>query len=81
MFIQKHKLYRNKNSLNRKYLSNNHYEKSIEKVNLQINKTEPENKIVINDCFGCFLFISFMSIWLGNFSRRKLYNLKKKHLK
>ena len=75
MFIQKNKLYINKNSLNRKYLSDNRYEKPIEKVNLQIDKTEGENKIVINDYFGYFLFLSFMSIWLGNFSRQKLYNI------
>ena len=41
----------------RKYLSVNHYEKPIEKVNLQIDKTEAENKIVINDCFGYILYV------------------------
>ena len=77
MFIQKHTLYVNRN-INKRYLSNKPYDRKIKQVNLEKDNPKMVNKIPINNTFDYFIFLSFMSIWLGNFSRRKLSIIKNK---
>ena len=76
MFIPNNKIYINKN-INKKYLSNDN--KFVSNNENEINVQNNSNKtiLLINDPLGYFVFLSFMSIWLGNLTRRKLYNFFK----
>lgn len=78
MFIQNNKIYINKN-INNKY-SSKPYNKFLFSKNIDDNKIDLQNKsekyiIPISKPLDYFIFLSLMSIWLGNLTRRKLNNL------
>ena len=80
MFIQ-NKICINKN-INKKYSSDS-YNKFFFSNNIDDNQIDLKNKsekiiIPISKPLDYFIFFSFMSIWLGNLTRRKLHNLLKK---